>query len=162
MDQSNNHTPLKEFALDFARDKWEYGWNSHQGNVLKECFHEEGTYWDPDCGLTTKDGVPDMIRNIEKGVPDYIFAVHPGTVIFMQTSPDTFNLALRWTMLGLNGKLRVPGIDYLEFKNRKIVRATTYFDNVQCIRQIKGKIDKCGTPTDTQDAIKSSKTGGEW
>jgi hypothetical protein len=92
-----------------------------------------------------------MIADLTALAPDHHFSVHPGTVTVMRTSPDSVNLVLRWTYVAGRGRLKLPGIDFLEIENDEIVRASTYLCEKQADAQTHGEITD--VPSDTDAAI---------
>lgn len=142
---------LLAWATAFVRDEWAKAWNDHDGETLATYFADHGEYWDPTCGLITKARVPKMIADLTALAPDHQFSVHPGTVTVMRTSPDAVDLVLRWTYVAGRGRLRVPGIDFVEIEHDEIVRASTYLCEKQADAQTHG--EATDVPSDTDDAI---------
>jgi len=152
---------LHKWVKTLLREEWEDGWNGHDGHKLARLFHDDGTYWDSTVGVVPRGKIGQMIAKFDEELPDFVFAVHFDTVTSMRRSKEAFNVTLRWTMLGADGKLKLPGIDFLEFEGDKIKRATTYL----CARQLKNQglgMDKVHVPTDTQDAIEALKQRNSW
>lgn len=142
---------LLGWARDFVRDEWVKAFNDHDGEFAATLFAEHGEYWDPTCGLVPRAGIPQMVADLTALAPDHHFSVHPGTVTAMRTSADSVNLVFRWTYVAGGGRLRLPGIDFLEIEDDEVVRASTYLCQKQADDQTHGVATD--VPSDTEAAI---------
>lgn len=142
---------LLGWATDFVRDRWVKAFNAHDGESAAALFAEHGEYWDPTTGLVPRVGIPQMVADLSALAPDHQFIVHPGTVTVMRSSADSVNLVFRWTYVAGGGRLRLPGIDFLEIEGDEVVRASTYLCQQQADEQTHGVATD--VPSDTEAAI---------
>jgi len=121
-------------------------WNSHDVPALVAFYGENGTYSNPGTGKLSGEALAQWVGGLFTAIPDFKVTVVSADPVDEDTLAEQWVITGTWTKPFPGGPLAgkkpsgksftVPGADFQEWKDGRIVSTSAYYDQMALLTQI--------------------------